>query len=258
MAIFGRSISPPPPPPTVENSIIKGLEQRPVGEQPYLPNHNGSVELVRAYVTLGFRTINTIQPQDVDKIVTRYLNGDDMSKIAKEEAQRIRNEFRQQGGQGTKSISLHHTGTPPAKYVPTGPLVGEEDNPTQSYRPAPRDVNIPDGFEMRDGLYVPIREPLTIAEMEEKVRRLDVRAHNLNQVFVTMALIFLAGNISTIVTEFNFTGIVLLPFFLLTLWGRHHSHMQYNKARRELEDMKVNQVLGRDEFRGRGTTTVMR
>lgn len=50
------------------------------------------MELVRAYVTLGFKEQRSIHPKDVTRIVTRYLNGDSMEKIAKEEAIRIERE----------------------------------------------------------------------------------------------------------------------------------------------------------------------
>lgn len=54
------------------------------------------MELVRAYVTLGFKTIQSIHPKDINRIVSRYLAGDDMQTIANEEAKRIRNEHRKQ------------------------------------------------------------------------------------------------------------------------------------------------------------------
>jgi hypothetical protein len=52
------------------------------------------MELVRAYVELAFREQKKIKPEDVDRLVDRYLSGYTLAQIAQEEAwrkQRIQN-----------------------------------------------------------------------------------------------------------------------------------------------------------------------
>jgi hypothetical protein len=100
------------------------------------------MELVRAYVTAGFQTVKTINQKNIDRIVDRYLQGDDMITIAREEAKRIRNQFL------TPHISSHAS---------DDELEDAYDIQQGLRRPLPRDVNVPEGYERVNGIIAPVR-----------------------------------------------------------------------------------------------------
>lgn len=197
------------------------------------------MELVKAYVKLGFKSVKSIQPQDVDRIVDRYLAGDDMETIAREEARRIRNEFHASGPELTKPHPL--TGEPYDNDDDT-----EESEITKGLsRPIPRDMSFPDSPPP------PPKPKLTFRyegqrdddTHEEHLARMSYQRWKF--LFMASCLLILGINISVAIcnaggVEIGFPiGFIPFPFIVLTwwMWKKKHHKLQVMKAERRTNEM---------------------
>ncbi len=189
------------------------------------------MELVKAYVILGFKSQKSIHPDDVERIVDRYLSGHDIHTIAKEEAIRIRNEFRE------RYITLHHTSSPTEGYVPIGPLTGDEDNLVQRYRleEAPQKPK-PSGLR-----YEGQRPDDTMEEHEVRNKMMGW-----NFMMLISSLLVFVTNVAVAIFriafdyEFSFPiGVIPLPLLIYTLIMRQKRSNELYKMKRKREEEEV-------------------
>ncbi len=162
------------------------------------------MELVRAYIALGFKSQKTIHPKDVNQIVDRYLAGDDLQTIAKEEALRIRNEFRRE------HISIHHTETP------------QKPNPS-----APR--------------YEGQRPEDTMEEHEVRNKMMGWNSMMLISSFLVVVT-NVAVAISRIAFDYEFSfpiGVIPLPLLICTLIMRQMRSDELHKMKRKRMDQEI-------------------
>lgn len=244
-------------PPNMEEHIIKSSLERPVRRSPSgnESTHKGPMEMVRAYVATGFREQRSIPSESVDRIVDRYLKGHSLEDIAREEARRIRNEFREQ------HIAKPANEPAPAGYTATGPVVSsndrDDDEGTQHYRRIEAEEEIQQGLRQPVEPRPPQRpKPFGIRyegqhpddTMDEHLFRRKVEFWNF--MMMLSAIILVATNISVAITsalsdyQFSFPiGFIPLPFFIWVLHIRQKRSNQFSKMKREREQKEIDSLL---------------
>lgn len=136
-------------------------------------------------------------------------------------------------------ITLPQSKSPPEGYIPTGPLIGDENNPMQRYQYNPYlaerigDLrssinNVP---KQTDDSRTRIR--FTLENLEEKKHKLEQKEENWKDFFIISAICLIVINLIVAVSNIRYPiGFVPLIPLLFSFWI-------WNQKRKELTSLKI-------------------